>query len=218
MTSDFPPSGSFDGFLDLLTHRRSVRKFRPDPVDLALVEKVLAGVRFAPTPTNRQCFRFLAISDPLVLQTMRHDVLRRIDSISQKLDADAGTMFREYSKWFTFFDQAPLVIFGLFRVFASRLPVDESPDKERLEGLAEVQAFGGAVHALLLGLHALGLGSCWMSGPLIAENQLEQLLQVERPWRLGAVVPVGWPEAKGEAPHKPALEAIFSSFPLASAK
>lgn len=202
----------FTGFRDLLSSRRSVRKFASRPVEPELVKAVMDAVRYSPAPTNRQCFKFVAVSDPLILQSLKHDVMRKAEEISENLEGDSAEVFREYTKWFTFFDQAPLVLFGLYRIFASRLPSGRK-NEQTLEGVAEIQAFGGGIHALLLGLHAQGLGSCWMSGPLVAVTQIEHLLNVERPWRVGAVIPVGWPEKAPPTPKKPALEAFFSWFP-----
>jgi len=203
--------GSFGHFSGLLEARRSIRQFRPEPVDPAIIARVMETVRFSPTPTNRHCFRFIAVSDSLLLQSMSQDVSRRIDEIARQLDDVSAAAFRDYSKWFTFFDRAPVVLFGTYRSFASRLPTGEN--NRTLEGLAEIQAFGGAIHALLMGLHAVGLGSCWMSGPLVAENPLERLLHIEKPWCLGAVIPVGWPSTKPPCPKKPALEDVLGWYP-----
>jgi len=203
--------GTFGRFSELLEARRSVRQFRPDPVDPAIIARVMDAVRFSPTPTNRYCFKFIAVSDRLLLQSMSQDVSRRIDDIVRQLDDRPAATFRDYSKRFTFFDHAPVVLFGAYRSFESRLPTGEN--NRALEGLAEIQAFGGAVHALLLGLHAVGLGCCWMSGPLVAENPLERLLRIETPWHLGAVIPVGWPAATPPCPKKPAIEDVLCWYP-----
>jgi len=203
---------TFSIFRDLVTSRRSVRKFAPRPVDPGIVKSVMEAVRFSPSPTNRQCFRFIAVQDPLILQSLKIDVIRKIDEISETLEGESSQAFREYAKWFTFFEQAPLVVFGLFRTFVSRLPGGRKSER-RLEGLAEIQAFGGAVHAMLLGLYAMDLGSCWMSGPLVTVTQIEELLHIERPWQVGAVIPVGWPESSPPVPKKPGIDAFFGWFP-----
>jgi len=199
-------------FLELIKTRRSVRRFRCEKIDSELIKTVMEAVKFSPTPTNRQCFQFLAVSDPLLLKSMRQEILVKIDEISKNLSEEAATAFREYSQWFTFFDQAPVVLFGLYRIFVSRFPSGKDSGKS-LEGMAEIQAFGGAVNSLLLALHAQGLAGCWMSGPLIAEEGIERILRIESPWRLGAVIPVGLPESIPPVPKKPTLDAVFSWFP-----
>lgn len=208
---DMTPMTGADHVLQALRSRRSVRNFKAEPVPEELLLRAMEHVRFSPTPTNRQCFRFLQVDDPLLLQTMRQDVLRKVDEMARQLEGDAGKVFREYAKWFSFFDQAPLVIFGLYRTFGSRLP-DNHPKGRTLIGLAEMQALGGAIHALMLALHAQGLGTCWMSGPLVADVNLEHLLQIEKPWRIGAVVPVGWPVAQPAVPSKPAVADIYQRY------
>ncbi|MFZ2958174.1 MAG: nitroreductase family protein [Candidatus Ozemobacteraceae bacterium] len=202
-------------FQKLIRERRSVRKFLHEPIDPELIAGAIDDARFSPTPTNRQCYRFIAVSDPIILQAMRQDILARIEEIAVRLSPDTAASFKEYAKWFTFFDQAPVVMFGLYRLFTSRLP-DGGESSRRLEGLAELPAFGGAVHALLLALHARGLGSCWMSGPLIADDKLESRLSLESPWRLGAVIPVGKAAQKPPTPRKPDPSAVFSWFPSPS--
>lgn len=73
-------------YKELIRSRYSVRAYRPDPVDDALLAEVLEAARLAPTAANRQPFRII------VIRTRgREDALRRI-----------------YSRdWFV---QAPLVI------------------------------------------------------------------------------------------------------------
>ncbi len=206
------PAKTPKSFDELVRARRSIRRFKGDPVDPEAVREVMDTARFSPSPTNRQCVRFVGVSDKILLQAVRQEVLKKSDEIARNLEGEAANAFHEYSRWFAFFDQAPLTVFGQYRVFASRLP-GEKKTAGRLEGLAEVQAFGGAVHALLLAFFERGLASCWMSGPLIAQESIENLLRIERPWRLGAVIPIGFPEQTPPVPRKPDLESYFSWFP-----
>ncbi len=48
-------------FRELVQRRRSVRAYRKDPVDDALVTQVLEAARWAPTACNRQPFRLIVI-------------------------------------------------------------------------------------------------------------------------------------------------------------
>ncbi len=44
--------------------RRSIRKYKPDPVSDKAVETVLEAARWAPSWTNSQCWRFVVVRDP----------------------------------------------------------------------------------------------------------------------------------------------------------
>ncbi|MBF0546502.1 MAG: nitroreductase family protein [Candidatus Riflebacteria bacterium] len=195
-------------FKDLIKNRRSVRSFTKESVDVHLIEEVMEAVKFSPTPTNRQCFKFIGVSDPLMIEEIRQEVLLSTEKIASNLDEERSKSFREYAQWFSFFNKAPIVLFAFFRFFSSRLPTSEKKGAS-IEGVAELQAFGGAIHGLLLGLEAVGLSACWMSGPLVAEEKILSKLKIERPWRLGAVIPVGYTDSKPAVPKKPEFSAIF---------
>ena len=199
-----------DVLSQLIRERRSCRKFSHNSINVQEITQIFEDIRFMPCPTNRQCFRFLGFKNPLKIQAMRQEIVTEVEAIAQKLDPGDADTFRKYAEFFTFFDKAPYIIVGLYRTFVSRLPSGDSK-ADSIQGLAEVQAFGGAVTALLLSLHARRYSACWMTGPLIAENRILRLLEVEDPWRLGAVIPVGVSPQPPECPKKPITDKVFSS-------
>jgi nitroreductase len=48
-------------FAELIQRRYSVRAYKPDPVDEALLRRVLEAVRLAPSAANRQPYQFIVI-------------------------------------------------------------------------------------------------------------------------------------------------------------
>ena len=54
---------SLIGFLDLVRTRRSVRRYKSDPVPREKLEYVLEAARLAPSWGNRQCWRFIVVTD-----------------------------------------------------------------------------------------------------------------------------------------------------------
>jgi nitroreductase len=46
---------------------------------------------------------------------------------------------------------------------------------------------------LLCVARELGLGASSTTGPLLAEDRLGEIFEVPAPWRLAALVPVGYP-------------------------
>lgn len=51
-------------FLTLARTRRSIRRYRPDPVPEELLSQVLEAARWAPSAANSQPWHFLAVTDP----------------------------------------------------------------------------------------------------------------------------------------------------------
>lgn len=52
-----------DELVQFLLSRRSIRRFRPEPVDMEVVKKVLDVARYAPSAGNRQPWVFIVITD-----------------------------------------------------------------------------------------------------------------------------------------------------------
>lgn len=50
--------------MEAIRGRRSVRRYRPDPVESGLLEQVLEAGRWAPSWANTQCWRFVVVRDP----------------------------------------------------------------------------------------------------------------------------------------------------------
>ena len=50
--------------MEAIKGRRSVRKYRPDPVNDETLEAVLEAARWAPSWANNQCWRFVVVREP----------------------------------------------------------------------------------------------------------------------------------------------------------
>ena len=80
------------------------------------------------------------------------------------------------------------------------LPTEEISRMRPYPGLQSVSA---AIHNLLLEAHELGYGTCWMTGPLVAYRELEEILEMKGPWELVALIPLGIPaEAPSPRPRR----------------
>jgi nitroreductase len=68
-----------------------------------------------------------------------------------------------------------------------------SEEHDRVRQRPDIQSVGGAVQLLCTAAHAMGYGSCWMTAPVLAAPVIEELLGMEPPAQLVAVVPIGRP-------------------------
>jgi nitroreductase len=57
-------------FMEIVRNRRSVRKFRPDPVPQAKLDQVLEAARLAPSWANGQCWTFVVVTDAKAKQRL----------------------------------------------------------------------------------------------------------------------------------------------------
>ena len=54
---------SYNSFLELVKKRRSVRRFKPDPVPDEDIEKIIDAARWAPSGFNTQPWEFVVVRE-----------------------------------------------------------------------------------------------------------------------------------------------------------
>jgi len=65
------PPVDFDTITAVVQHRRSIRKYKPEPVPRQLLEKLLDAARHAPTASNSEKNEFAVITNPATLNEIR---------------------------------------------------------------------------------------------------------------------------------------------------
>lgn len=193
--------GGGEELLRLLRERRSVRRFKPEPPPRELIERLLEAATSAPSASNKQPWRFLVVTAPERIAAMAAAVREAVGGVAAHVDPSWRASFEAYGSYFTRFETAPVVIVPLHRPLQllSHM-VEERPEpaaRARIAAMEESSGLMGtamALENLLLAAPALGLGASGMTGPLLAADRLEALLEVPRGWRIAAVVPVGYPD------------------------
>jgi nitroreductase len=202
----------YDTLLRLARGRRSIRRFRPDPVPDAVLEQLLEVARWAPSAGNRQAYRLLLVVAPATIAAMAAAVRAATARLADGLRADLAEPGRAYLDNFAHFAGAPAVCVPIYRSgFDLRAAVAAEPAAAATvepahDALASVSA---AIMSLLLAAHSLGLGSCWMTGPLCAAVALGPLLAVPRGWSIAALVPLGYADEAPAAPPRRELQHLL---------
>ena len=98
---------------------------------------------------------------------------------------------------------------------AQKAPIPNIQDIMRQNPDIARQLAGAAMQNILLGAVAMGLVACPMSGPMIARPKLSEVLGVEAPWTLMALIPVGrpGPDQPLAAPERKRLDLIWKHLP-----
>lgn len=203
---------------DAIKGRTSIRRFKQAPVPDEDIRKIVDAGRLAPSANNTQPWSFLVIRDKAVLADMAEAVRLQIDRMipyaedgkqAQQLAAYKGT-------YYTFFEKAPVVIAVFMEGYDAGTNKllgrmgHSAEDIMRLRPNPGLQSVAAAIEHMLLAAHALGYGSCWMTGPLIAQEAFEKLLGYGRDKFIAALLPVGVPDENPQTrPRKP-LEELMS--------
>jgi len=185
---------------EAIRNRRAVREYRPDPVSRAVVHTILDAANWAPSAMNHQQWGFVVVTGRKIRE-MGESFRKIVEEYTRNWDESRmrGSPFtrEEFVRFAATYGGAPVVIVVL-------TDTAETPDFQR----ANLESASAAMQNLLLAATALGIGTCWMTGPLNDEKALRGILQIPNDKEIVAVTPLGYPASIPEAPVRldPLLE------------
>jgi nitroreductase len=192
---------------EAILNRRSIRKFKPEPVPQEDIEEIITLAGAAPSAANLQMWHFLVITDAQVKAKMAQAIDETIHHWITKPELtgyeEILVGMRNYS---VFFKDAPVVIAVLKLPYQSKSEEIlgklgmSLPEVKTYRAHPDIQSIGAAIQNLLLAAHNLGYGTCWMTGPLFAKEALTKCLPANLPGELVALIPLGKP-AEDPPPH-----------------
>jgi nitroreductase len=202
---------------DAIRDRKSIRKFKQTPVPDEDIRKILDAGRWAPSANNAQPWSFIVIKDRAVLKSMAGAVREIIDRMIPYAESEkqAQRLATYKSNYYTFFENAPAVIAVCMEAYdagTDRLLAKmgySTEDIKRLRPLPGLQSVSAAIQNMLLAIHALGYGSCWMTGPLVAQDAFERILGFEKEKSVVALLPLGVPGEDPPARSRKPLEGLM---------
>jgi nitroreductase len=204
----------------LIKSRRSIRRWKQSPVPEDLILKAIELATWAPNGGNRQNWKFLVISNRGLIRQMADIVRHGVDILTSWPEAERfGETLDRWKETSSFFRHAPMCIAVSMSKYESladeilRLRVQTDASVQRvIDGrqLANsgLQSVASAIAYLVLALHAAGLGAVWMTGPLHAKQELEELLQIPKESNLVALVSAGYPDEQPTRTRKPFAEVV----------
>jgi len=196
--------------LDVLTSRKSIRRYKPDPVPDEMVDKILEAARWAPTGENYQPWRFIVIKD----QETRNRIgdLSKVGSGSRMTAWYCmGHMQKRFEKIENPVKRAEVLRFmysGEVSEFCKQAPVIIAVIGDLHVGSVDVPYdLSAATENILLEAHSLGLGACWVHGPVATTrdaNKFKEILKIPTgmgEYKVIAYVAIGWPAEKRKHPR-----------------
>jgi nitroreductase len=178
-------------FFDVVNSQRAIRFLKPDPVDDALIERVLAAATRAPSAHNGQPWRFIVVRDT----GTKAGLGAIFDELGQQFGG--GRTAPERTPW----SEVPVLI----------VVCSESDYSDDISAITALDAsIYPAVQNLLLAARALGLGTVLTTRWKRREPELRPLLGLPDNVRVHAIVPLGWPDARfGRTNRRPVAEVTF---------
>jgi len=190
-----------------IQNRRSIRKFSHKPIPAEVINRLLEGMRLAPSGKNAQPWKFIVVQDSTKRREIA-DVCVFYTSSGREIRQD----------WIA---EAPAIIIicgdpknAFVKILEdNRVIVANWDFLEEKQKSGPVQWESGILVDLTipmdhLSLAALeeGLGGCWVAG--LDEERLKKILDIPDDWRAPAVMPVGFPMENPEARRRKPVEEV----------
>ena len=183
---------------NFLRTRRSIRRFKSDPVPAPVIERILETATYAPSAHNLQPWRFVMVIDT-------HKRKRLGKALTDKMVQDmiaTGVPQREINahaeRSLRRLEEAPVVILLCRDVTAVR-------GGEPEEVVMAIQSVAAAGLQLLLAAYAEGLGGNWICWPLYAQDAAHEALELAETWEPQAMFFLGYTEGE---PREKVLRAL----------
>jgi F420 biosynthesis protein FbiB-like protein len=184
-----------------LRTRRSIRRFKPDPVPESTIEEILHTATFAPSAHNRQPWRFAVVTEAAAKTRLGEAVTSKMRTDMQAEGAAEADIEKRVVTSLRRMDEAPVVI------VLCRDKTDVRMDTPE-EAAMGVQSTALAGLQLLLAAHAEGLGGNWICWALYAQEETRAALDLPETWEPQAFYFLGYPTEAAEPKDRKSIKEI----------
>lgn len=204
--------------LDFLIYgRRSIRKYRGEMPQPAMIEAMITCALQAPSPANRQPVRFFCIRRPETLEKLRAAMDSGCRNLLQAADDKGASailknVIANYYRFLLFMFDAPL-LFAVGTVppqrsIAERLALSGITAQRGRTASDDELSVGLAVMGWMLKGEELGLGSCILTAPLLYLDCPEEILGVA-PVKIRCFLTLGFPDETPPVPGKKSFSDVY---------
>jgi len=182
-----------DSLHTFLRTRRTIRRFKPDPVPDSAIERILTTAAYAPSAHNLQPWRFVIVgadissAQPSARARLAHALTSALRADMTSAGAPESDIESRVTRSTQRINEAPVIFLLCRDVTAIR-------EHKREDKIMSIQSVANAATYLLLAAHAEGLGGNWTCWPLYAQEKTRSALELPETWEPQAMVFVGYAE------------------------
>lgn len=173
--------------------RESTRTFSEKQVADEEIEKIIDIAQTSPYASGKKNWEIIVIKEKEQIKAVSEVVKSWIEAYSKEVREDFRESFLNYSKNFSSFENAPVILIPVFRNSRSISLMTASDDPEIIEWERDawVKSISCVSMLILLAAESLDLGACYMTGPLIAENKIKEIIPIKPGRSIGAIITIG---------------------------
>lgn len=177
-----------------LMSRRSVRKYKPDPISQKDLEEILEAGLAAPSAINMQPWYFVAVQSPEALADVKEIMAGVVEKFTPVLEGRFSRNPEQVgitNRFFSTLGGAPVCLLVFFR----------KPDVPDRDGA--MQSVSAAIENVLLAAWDKGIASCWISAPLrVGFGPVFQARFAPDKGEFVAAVTLGYPDQEVKMPPR----------------
>lgn len=203
-------------FTQVVEKRASVRNFTDEPVPVEKLQEMVRIAATAPCISGKETWKFVAITNKDLMKKMAEAVKLKYDEVLPQNDDRINENTKHAVEMFSsVFEKAPAVIAVLAEPYTAiidkvlSITSYDHDELNKMRNYPDIQTIGAAIQNLLLSAVDLGYGACWLTGPMVAKEELSKLIKIEEPYSLFAFVAVGKPGSEVKPRIKTPVEEIF---------
>jgi coenzyme F420-0:L-glutamate ligase/coenzyme F420-1:gamma-L-glutamate ligase len=184
-----------------IERRRSIRAFRPEPVDRRMLDDLVEAACIAPAPHHSRPWRFVVIDGDAGKHALAEGMGARWRSDLAGDSVDGARIDELVTASHVKLTTAPALVLGCLTWEG----LDRYPDeaRRRAEWGMALLSLGAAVENLMLGAADAGLASCWVAAPIFCPEEARDALALPADWLPHALVLVGYPDPNYVARERP---------------
>lgn len=153
---------------DLISSRRSIRKYKSDPIPDESLRKILQAGILAPSGNNRQTWKFYVVQGE-----KRTEMVERLkEGLDNRVKQGEDIAGAKHS--FDIMAEAPVTVF-VFRPNRTA-PWPAGSQRQHFSDVVDVQSVGACIQNMILMAEEMGIGSLWICDIFSAYEELSDWL------------------------------------------
>lgn len=177
--------------IEAIYNRRSIRKYKNNPVPIDIIEKIIDAGRNAPSGKNKQPWRYIVFGEGQkeeMLSVMDLGIQRELNGKALLPKDKNGLPDAIYT--LKIMKEAPIVILVLDTECTT--PFENITAEYRVTEIVNTLSIGASIQNMLLQAQDLGLGTLWIGNTFFAYEELCKYLKTDM--QLVGAITLGYPD------------------------
>lgn len=179
---------------EVLLTRRSIRRYKSDPIPESDLREILEAGLYAPSAINLQHWYFVAVQDPDAMEDVRQimsGVVEKFTPLLKQRFSRNPEQIGITNKFLSTLGGAPVCVLAF-------MLKPNYPDRD-----GAMQSVSAAIENMLLAAWDKGIGSCWLSAPQrMGFGPVFQARFAPGKGEFVAAITLGYPDQEGKLPPR----------------